>query len=134
MSDRQLLLGLTPATQNLLSAGFSVVLVCLGIRIARASDVALKVANTQLVTSSSANRLEELARLLEEQAEVIKQKDRAYEELSQVYERSLRGKRGYEKLQSKIEAIKELPEVESIDKVINEIEATEEFLQESVGE
>jgi hypothetical protein len=42
-------------------------------------ELSLKVANAQLVTSSSADRLTTLAEELDKQAELIEQKDEAYQ-------------------------------------------------------
>ena len=132
MRNNRLFLGLTPIGLNLLSFGSTVVLICLGIRIARASDIALRVANSQLITGSSARRLEALADKLEEQAKVIEQKDKAYQELEAVYKNSLKGKRGYDKLQDAIEAVKVLPTPSNITEIKTEISATEEVLQETL--
>lgn len=134
MNNYRTFLGLPPLSLNLLSTGLSVTLVCLGIRIARASDIALKVANTQLITGNSARRLEQLANELETQAKIIQQKDIAYQELSEVYQTSLKGKRGYERLQDKIEKVESLPEVESVIEIKQEISATEEILLDTLVE
>ena len=132
MSKEQTLFGLPAFGLNAISIAVSLFIVCVGIRVARGSDLALEVANTKLVTSNSAKKLERLASELEQQAEVIEQKDLAYGDLLETYNRSLKGKVGYERLQNKIEAVEELPSVENVDEIINEIEATEEFLIETV--
>ena len=131
MKTYRTFLSLPPVSLNALSLASSVFIVCLGVRVMRASDMALEVANTKLVTSTSARRLEQLATELEQQARIIKQKDEAYQDLKTVYKRSLKGKEGYGKLQQKIELIESLPEVEPIKEVINDIEATEQLLIES---
>ena len=134
MNSHKTFLGLPVFGVNCLCVACGVGIVCLGIRVVKASDLALEVADTKLVTSSSAKKLERLAAQLEQQAELIEQKDKAYRELKLVYERRLKGKTGYEKLQGKFEAIDNLPELENVDKIINEIEATEETLTEVTTE
>jgi hypothetical protein len=134
MSYQRYLLGLTPFSLNLLSTSCGVVLICFGIRIAKASDVALRVANTQLITSSSADRLSKLADELDTQAELIKQKDIAYQQLSNIYQQSLKGQDGYGRLQNAIETVGELPEVEQLESIQTEISATEKALTEITTE
>ena len=87
------LFGLPPMSLNILSGAAGIILVCLGFRIARAPELALKVANTQLITGSSAKRLEQLAGRLERQAKVIEQKDEAYENLQATYEEYLHNRK-----------------------------------------
>ena len=130
MNGYKTFLGLPVLGVNCLCMAAGIGIVCLGIRVVKASDLALEVADTKLVTSNSAKKLERLAVQLEQQAELIEQKDKAYRELKFIYERRLKGKRGYEKLQGKFEAIDELPEVKDIEEITNEIEATEETLTE----
>ncbi len=115
---------LPPLSLNLLSGGAFIFIVCLGIRVARAPEVGLKVANTQLVIGSSATKLSEVAAKLESQAEIIRQKDEAYAQLHQVYEESLKGVDGYGKLQNAIEGINKLPETQNIGDIQSEISAT----------
>jgi hypothetical protein len=127
-------LGLPPVSLNCLSGGFFVFIVCLGIRVARAPDVGLKIANTQLVVSSSASRLDELARKLDEQTKVIEQKDAAYKQLQITYEQSLDriGEDG--KLSSAFEKVESLPEVQNIEEIQQEIFETKEELSQILSE
>ena len=134
MNNYKTFLGLPVFGVNCLCIASGIGIVCLGIRVVKASDLALEVADTKLVTSSSAKKLERLAVQLEQQAEIIEQKDRAYQELQQVYESSLKGKIGYKRLQKKIEKVENLPQAENVEKIKQEIEATEEILIEVVGE
>lgn len=126
-------LGLPTLSLNLLSAGLFIFLICLGIRTIKSPDLALSVANTQLITSTSADKLEKLAIELEQQAKSIEQKDKAYKELEAIYQRSLKGDRGYGKLQEAIETIDELPEVDKISEITNQIIETEKVLSEVEG-
>jgi hypothetical protein len=100
----------------------------------QSSDVSLKIANTQLITSTSADRLSKLADQLDTQAELIKQKDAAYQQLSEIYQRSLKGKEGYGKLQNAIETVGELPKVDNLDSLQTEISSTKEILGEITPE
>ncbi len=119
---------LPPLSLNLLCSGAFIFIVCLGIRVARAPEVGLKVANTQLVIGSSAAKLSEVAAKLESQAEIIRQKDEAYLQLHQVYEQSLKGADGYGQLQNAIEGISELPKPDKIDEIQSEISATNQII------
>ena len=101
---------------------------------ARAPEVGLKVANTQLIIGSSANKLAEVAVKLDSQAEIIRQKDEAYEKLRRVYEDSLKGREGYGKLQGAIEKIQELPEVENTEELQTEISATKKIIRQVASE
>lgn len=123
-------LGLPTVSLNLLSAGIFVFLIMSGVRVATSTDVALKVANTQLITSNSASRLAELAAELDEQAELIKQKELARQQLAEIYEQSLKGQEGYDKLKNAIEAVESLPPVENIEDIQTEISVTGEILGE----
>ncbi len=125
---------LPPLSLNLLSGGVFVFIVCLGIRVARAPEVGLKVANTQLIIGSSANKLTEVAAKLDSQAEIIRQKDEAYEKLRKVYEESLKGQEGYGRLQGAIEEIQELPEVENTEEIKTEISATKKIIKQVTSE
>lgn len=122
--------GLPPLSLNLLSTGCFWLMICLGIRVIRGSDLALQVADTQITIANSADSLSTVAKELDTQAELIKQKDRAYQELGEVYERSLKEAEGYEKLKFKIETIQELPQVDNIDQIQNQISTTESDLLE----
>ncbi len=117
-----------PLSLNLLCGGAFIFIVCLGIRVARAPEVGLKVANTQLVIGSSANKLSEVAAKLEDQAEIIRQKDEAYAQLHHVYEQSLKGVEGYSKLQNAIEGINELPKTDNLGEIQSEISATNQII------
>ncbi|NJO99139.1 MAG: hypothetical protein HC764_26720, partial [Pleurocapsa sp. CRU_1_2] len=106
---------LSEQSLELLSTGLFILMVCLGIKIVNASDLALNVADNQVVVGNSAKELKQLASQLSSQAEMIKRKDKAYQDLADVYEQSLAEAEGYERLKSKIETIRELPEVDGID-------------------
>ena len=125
-------LGLPSFGLNAFALGLGIFLVLLGIKAVKTSDMALKVANTSFVTNSSARKLEVLAEKLEQQAVLIRQKDKAYQELKAIYEQSLKGDKGYEKLQKAIETIEQLPEVEDVTGIQTEIQSTEEILQETI--
>lgn len=128
MITRKSFLGLPDLAINVLSIGGGVFLILAGFKILNSSDVSLKVANSQLITSTSADRLEKLAAELDAQAELIKQKDIAYQQLSEVYQQSLKGKEGYGRLQSAIETVGELPEVQELDSISTEITETKDLL------
>ena len=123
-------LGLSSRSETILAVGISVFIGCLGIRIIKAPNLSLKVANTQLITSGSASRLEELAKKLDAQAAIIEQKDAAYAQLEKVYKLSLKGKKSYGKLQQAIEAVEAIPPVEDINYIQSEIELTEAALKD----
>ena len=106
----------------------------LGIKMIKTPELSLKVANAQLVTSSSADRLATLAEELDTQAELIKQKDVAYQQLTEIYRQSLQGKEGYGRLQNAIETVGELPEVTELDSLQTEISTTREILDEVSSE
>ena len=106
----------------------------LGIKTLRANDMVLRVANASFATTDAAKKLEELADELEQQAIAIQQKDEAYRELKVVYERSLKGNKGYGKLQQAIETIEELPQVENVREIQTEIIETEATLLEATSE
>lgn len=127
-------LGLPERSLNILSGALGVVMVCLGIRIVKAPNLALKVANTQLVTGSSADKLERLARELEEQAVIIKQKDEAYNNLQQTYKQYLTNQKGGIELDKAFDEIKNLPQVENIEEIQTEIIETEADLSEVTSE
>jgi hypothetical protein len=129
MNDRNYF-GLPTFGLNVLAVGLSIFLTLLGIKALRTNDVAVRVANTSFVTSSAAKKLEDLANELKQQSLIIQQKDEAYQELKSVYERSLKGNRGYGQLQRAIETIQELPQVENIQEIQTEIIETEANLQQ----
>lgn len=133
MRDRNYL-GLPTFGLNVLAVGMSTFLILLGIKALKTTDMALRVANTSFVTNSSAKRLEVLASKLEQQAILIQQKDDAYQELKAVYERSLKGNKGYGRLQQAIERVEELPQVESIQELQSEISQTGNTLQQITTE
>ena len=133
MRDRNYL-GLPTFGLNVLAVGMSSFLILLGIKALKTTDMALRVANTSFVTNSSAKRLEVLASKLEQQAILIQQKDDAYQELKAVYERSLKGNKGYGRLQQAIERVEELPQVESIQELQSEISQTGNTLQQITTE
>jgi hypothetical protein len=127
-------LGLPSFALNALSGGIFFFSICLGIKMIKTPELSLKVANAQLVTSSSADRLQELALELDTQAELIKQKDIAYIKLKRIYDDSLKGKEGYGRLQNAIEMVGELPEVTELDSIQTEISTAKEILGEITPE
>ncbi|MGL5940810.1 MAG: hypothetical protein ACRC2S_10530 [Waterburya sp.] len=124
------LLGLPPVSLNCISGGIFVFIVCLGIRVARAPDVGLKIANTQLVVGTSASKLDELARKLDEQTRVIGQKDKAYEQLQTAYEQSLDRVGEDRQLSTAFEKVEKLPEVQNIEEIQQGISETKEDLNQ----
>jgi hypothetical protein len=126
--------GLPPVSLNFISGGFFVFIVCLGIRVARAPEIGLKVANTQLVVGNSADRLTELAQRLEAQTQAIKQRDEAYKQLQAAYEQSLKRVQEDRKLSAAFEKVEKLPEIQNIDQIQQEISKTEENLTEVLTE
>lgn len=134
MTYQKNFLGLPTLSLNLLSAGLFVFLVAAAIRVIKSSDMALRVANTQLITSNSASRLTLLAAQLDEQAELIKQKELARQQLAEIYKQSLKGQEGYDRLKKAIEAVESLPPVEDIEDIQTEISVTGEILEEAAIE
>lgn len=134
MKTYKTVLGLPVLGLNCLciAVGFWIVLV--GVRIAKGADLALEVANTKLTATGSIRRLETLSNELAYQAELIRQKDEAYQDLAYTYNRSLKGKLGYEKLQDKIEKVEQIPQPENIENILDEIKSTEQLLLESTNE
>jgi hypothetical protein len=127
-------LGLPSFALNALSGGIFFFSICLGIKMIKTPELSLKVANAQLVTSSSADRLAELAEELDKQVQLIEQKDEAYQQLIGIYHQSLQGKEGYGRLQNAIEIVGELPEVTELDSIQTEISTTKEILGEITPE
>jgi hypothetical protein len=121
---------LLPSNQNLLSCGLFAVMIGISLRIAFGSDLSLNVADTELILSDSADKLAALAQELNTQAEVIRKKDEAYDDLSRIYQQSLKEAVGYERLKARIETIEALPEVENIENIQTEINNTESDLTE----
>lgn len=134
MMIRKGLLGLTGYSQNVVCTGIAIFIVCIGVRVTRSTDTDLKVANVQLTTSSSANKLERLAQQLEIQAEVIKRKDAAYQELQATYNEYVSQRKDGTELKQKIKEVESLPEVENIQEIQTEIQETEEELLEVTEE
>jgi hypothetical protein len=128
------LFGLPPLALNMLSGGVSILIVCLGVRVATAPELSLNAANAQLVVSDSASQLTELSSELNKQAEAIKVRDEAYDSLLATYEQSLKGKEGYGKLQAAIETIDSLPSPDNINAIQEDIQETELDLSEKLGE
>ncbi len=122
--------GLPNFALNCLAISGGIFLILSGLRVMQSSDVSLKIANAQLTTSTSAERLEKLAEELDTQAELIKQKDLAYQQLSEIYSSSLKGKEGYGRLQNAIETVGELPEVQELDSISTQIIETKDILSE----
>lgn len=129
MNYRRHFLNLPTTSLNLLSGGLTFFLVCLGVRMIKAPEIGLRVANSQLIVGSSATRLKEISYRLDKQAEIIQQKDEAYQELQQIYHRSLKGNRDYGRVQQAIEKISNLPEVEDIGAVTQEVEEVEQDIK-----
>ncbi|MEL6494092.1 MAG: hypothetical protein AAFQ41_03085 [Cyanobacteria bacterium J06623_7] len=127
-------LGLTEKSENILSVGISVFIGCVGIKLIRAQNVKLQVAGSQLVTSSSASKLEQLARELEQQTMLIQQKDEAYQRLQLTYSDYLHNRRGDIELGEAIEAIDKIPDADNLDEIQSEIDETEESLLEVIGD
>jgi hypothetical protein len=127
-------LGLPSFALNALSIGGLFFCVCLGISALKTPELSFKIANAQLVTSTSADRLAELAVELDTQAKLIEQKDEAYQKLKRIYDDSLKGKEGYSRLQDAIETVGELPEVTELDSIQTEISTTKEILGEITPE
>lgn len=132
--NNRYLCGLPPTSLNCISGGFFVFIVCLGVRVAKAPELALEVANTQLVVGSSVDKLTELAQQLEAQSKVIKQKDEAYKHLQTAYEQSLERVREDRRLSDAFEKVETLPEIQNIDQIQQEISETEENLTEVLTE
>lgn len=128
MMDKRYFLNLPPVSLNLLSGGVFTFVVCLGIRVARAPELGLKVANTQLVVGNSADKLENITQRLESQAVAIRQKDEAYEQLLQTYKQSTSKVRSDRRLKDAIGVIEKLPEVEDIEELQVEIQEAEKDL------
>ena len=128
------ILGLPQTGLNILSGGIAFFLACFGLSLWDSSDIALKWANVQLVTSSSADKLEILANKLEEQAKIIKQKDEAYDQLEATYQGYLANEKGAIDLDEAFNAIGGLPKVENTEKIQLEISEVEENLSEIIIE
>jgi hypothetical protein len=126
--------GLPPVSLNLISGGVFLFIVCLGIRVARAPDIDLKIANTQLIVGSSADKLNELARKLDEQSHAIKQKDEAYKQLQVAYEQSLARVGEDKKLSAAFEKVESVPEIQNIEQIQQEIVETKEELNQVLTE
>lgn len=128
------LLGLPPVSLNCISGGLFVFIVCLGVRVARAPEIGLKIANTQLVVGTSADRLDELARKLDEQTKAIEQKDKAYRQLQSTYEQSLDRIGEDRQLSSAFEKVEKLPKVQNIEEIQQGISETKEELNQILSE
>ena len=128
MMIRKSFLGLTGYSQNAVCTAIAIFIVCVGIRVTRSTDTDLKVANVQLTTSSSANKLERLAQQLEIQAEVIKRKETAYQELQTTYNEYVSQRKDGTELKQKIQEVESLPKVENIQEIQTEIQETEQEL------
>lgn len=127
-------LGLPSFALNAIASGGFFFFICLGVSALRSSNLSLRISSAQLITSTSVDRLQVLATELDKQAEVIKEKDEAYQRLTEIYQRSLKGKEGYGRLQNAIESVGELPEVEDLDSIQSEITTTRELLGEITPE
>ena len=87
-------------------------------------------ANTQLVAGSSANKLEELARRLDRQAEVMQQKDEKYEELKNTLRKYELNQINSTEVKQKIDEVQNLPQPDDIDNIEVEISETKTELLE----
>ena len=134
MSKFSTLLGLPQFTINALSLGVTSVLVGLAYRVSIASHLAIKMANPQIVASTSADKLELVADKLEQKVKIIEQKDEAYEVLEQTYNKYLTHEAGGIELDQAFDAIEELPEVENTEEIQTEISEIEEDLLELTAE
>ena len=114
---------------NILSLGAVFLGGCIGVRIARSPELALKAANVQLNVSGSAKRLTNLSKELEVQAAIIKQKESAYQELLTAYQQSLKSREGRVELQRAIQKVEKLPEVENIEEVTRQVEEVEKEIE-----
>ena len=123
-------LGLPNWGLNAFLSGLGLFTLCMGIKALISRDVALRVAETQFRVGNSSAKLEAQAQKLKEQAELLKRKDAAYAELKAVYEQSLKGQKGYGRLQQAIEAVENTPPVEDIEQIKKEITQTELDLSE----
>ena len=132
--NRNQVLNIPDGALIILSGGVTFFLVCLGLSLWDSSDIALKWANVQLVTSSSADKLEALATQLDRQAELIKQKDIAYRRLENAYQGYLKNKGTMQDLDKAFDVIEKLPEVEDTEEIQLEISEVEENLSEIVIE
>lgn len=92
----------------------------------------LKVANAQLLTSTTVDKLDVLASQLGKQAQVIEQKDKAYQNLEDTYQNYLANETGGIELDKAFDAIEDLPEVQNLEQIQSEISQTEEQLLETV--
>lgn len=128
MSRYSSLLGLPPSSLNLLCAGIAVFIGCTGARIYQAPNLSLKIANAQLITSTSADKLENLAEQLKKQVQVIKRKDEAYDQLEVIYEGYLTNEKGGIELDKAFDVIQELPEVENTEEIETQIDEVEDDL------
>lgn len=115
---------------NLLSGGLTFLMACTGIRVVRASNLAVSVANARLVTSSSADKLELQAQKLQEQADIIERKSIAYDQLEETYRAYQNQQVGNVDLEDAFEVVQQLPEIEDIEEIENEIQETESELSE----
>lgn len=123
---------LSVESEQMLCYGLLLLMIAVAARIAFSSVLALKVSDNQLILSDTADKLSTLAEELDSQADVIRQKDAAYEELQQVYQRSLKEAEGYERLKTRIETIDSLPDVENLETIQSEIEITEESISDFI--
>ena len=128
MKNNTLFLGLPPTSLNLLSLGVLIFTICLGVRVARAPELELQIANTQLIVGSSASKLAQLASQLDEQTKTLKQKDEAYKSLQSTYERSMKRVQEDRALSKAFEKVEKLPEVKNIEEIQQGIIQAEEKL------
>ena len=127
-------LGLSQTSENILAVGVSVFIACSGVKVVRSQDLAFEIADYRLAIDSSASKLDELAAKLDRATATIQEKDAAYARLEEVYRLSLKGKKGYGKLQQAIEEVESISPVEDIDRLKTEIIETKQTLESAVGD
>lgn len=127
-------LGLSETSENILAVGVSIFIACSGVKVVRSQDLAFEVADYKLAIDSSASRLEELAAKLDRATAIIQEKDAAYARLEEVYRLSLKGKKGYGRLQQAIEEVETIPLVEDIDRLKTEIIETKQTLESAISD
>ncbi|MEL6438693.1 MAG: hypothetical protein AAFQ80_05480 [Cyanobacteria bacterium J06621_8] len=105
----------------------------LGARLLYAPDFALQVANTQVLVGQSAIKLEKVSTELNQQAEVIKQKDAAYGQLLGAYQELLSQGVHSDSLDKAIEIAEEIPDIEDTSEIQQELSEVRSELLEIDG-
>ena len=127
-------LRLSETSENILAVGVSIFIACSGVKVVRSQDLAFEIADYRLAIDSSASKLDELAAKLDRATAIIQEKDAAIARLEEVYRLSLKGKKGYGKLQQAIESVENISPVEDIDRLKTEIIETKQTLESAVGD